>query len=258
MYIYFTVPRDQSSSNHFDEADDYNESLIAAVQARRPLYDHRIPVKERSALKKKALWNEVIRVLGGMYSYLQLNIIRKVLCYLLFYLFVIFLNYRKRRECRVGPEAMETAAWHVHKSETKRICSEWIGSTSLQKLETGISVVRADEVSRRCDGKINVCIYIFSTYLLARFEIVNIVFLILQNYFQFDHRYQLQRAWCWYRWTSSVSELQQCGHGLVSGTWTIACLKPIDTDDIPIDVTDCTFAGSTFAGSNWRTTGSKT
>lgn len=38
---------------------------MAAVYARPALYDHRMPVKERSGLKKKSLWLEVAHVMGG-------------------------------------------------------------------------------------------------------------------------------------------------------------------------------------------------
>lgn len=58
------IEKDQSSS-HITDSDDYNESIIIAVQSRPGLYDHRIPVKERTHLKKQSLWNEVLNIVGG-------------------------------------------------------------------------------------------------------------------------------------------------------------------------------------------------
>jgi len=67
---YFTVEKNQSLSCIAD-SDDYNESIITAVQARPGLYDHRIPVKERTHLKKQSLWNEVLNVIGDTFKCLK-------------------------------------------------------------------------------------------------------------------------------------------------------------------------------------------
>lgn len=48
-----TSPLNNNQSSQLNNPEDYNECLIAAVQARLGLYDHRIPVKERTSLKKK-------------------------------------------------------------------------------------------------------------------------------------------------------------------------------------------------------------
>jgi len=37
-----------------------------AIMERPPLFDHRIDVRERSKLKKKALWEEIKNILGGI------------------------------------------------------------------------------------------------------------------------------------------------------------------------------------------------
>lgn len=77
---YFTVEKDQSSS-HITDSDDYNESIIIAVQSRPGLYDHRIPVKERTHLKKQSLWNEVLNTVGGTFKsfyYKQTFLLNKV------------------------------------------------------------------------------------------------------------------------------------------------------------------------------------
>ncbi|KYN14792.1 hypothetical protein ALC57_13000 [Trachymyrmex cornetzi] len=39
-----------------------------AVQSRPGLYDHRIPVKERTHLKKQSLWNEILNIVGGTFK----------------------------------------------------------------------------------------------------------------------------------------------------------------------------------------------
>ncbi|KYM95847.1 hypothetical protein ALC62_13498 [Cyphomyrmex costatus] len=51
----------QTSNNNIS---DYNEALVNAVYSRPALYDHRIPIKERTSLKKKALWKEVANLMG--------------------------------------------------------------------------------------------------------------------------------------------------------------------------------------------------
>ncbi|XP_072750823.1 uncharacterized protein [Anoplolepis gracilipes] len=47
------IERDESIDIQASNSGDYNEALINAVYARPALYDHRIPIKERTGLKKK-------------------------------------------------------------------------------------------------------------------------------------------------------------------------------------------------------------
>lgn len=58
------MQNDDSTNQVNISPEDYNECLIVAVQARPGLYDHTIPVKDRTTLKKKALWKEVLNILG--------------------------------------------------------------------------------------------------------------------------------------------------------------------------------------------------
>jgi len=75
-YFIFTVEKNQSTDIQASNTNDiqanntndyYNEALINVVCARRALYDHRLPIKERTSLKKKALWNEVANLMGGTF-----------------------------------------------------------------------------------------------------------------------------------------------------------------------------------------------
>jgi len=56
---------DQNKVN--DRITDFNSTLclINAIKARRPLYDHRIPLSERCESIKNKLWNEVYDELQG-------------------------------------------------------------------------------------------------------------------------------------------------------------------------------------------------
>lgn len=56
------VTRDE---NNALEAQEVDEELISIVQQRPALYDHRIPLPERTKFKKKDLWQEVSNCLGG-------------------------------------------------------------------------------------------------------------------------------------------------------------------------------------------------
>ncbi|CAL1687583.1 unnamed protein product [Lasius platythorax] len=47
------------NENNTLETQDIDEELISIVQQRPALYDHRIPLQERTKLKKKDLWQEV-------------------------------------------------------------------------------------------------------------------------------------------------------------------------------------------------------
>lgn len=58
-------------------ADSLDELLIEAVKARKGLYDYRIPVNERTNLRKNALWAEVSNTLGG-----TINIFCEYICIL--------------------------------------------------------------------------------------------------------------------------------------------------------------------------------
>lgn len=46
---------------------DFDERFIMAVLDRPPLYNHRLNVKERSKVKKAALWEEVKNIIDSMY-----------------------------------------------------------------------------------------------------------------------------------------------------------------------------------------------
>lgn len=48
---------------------DFDERLIIEVMNRPSLYDFRLNIKERSKLKKSALWEEVRNTIGGMLKY---------------------------------------------------------------------------------------------------------------------------------------------------------------------------------------------
>lgn len=78
------------STSRFNDADDYNECLVTLVQARRALYDHRVPVKERTALKKKALWNEVVHVLGGTFPFVHMLFVSVQICIVLHYFLCLY------------------------------------------------------------------------------------------------------------------------------------------------------------------------
>jgi len=56
---------DQNKVN--DKINDFNSTLclINAVKARRPLFDHTIPLSERCESIKNKLWNEVYNELQG-------------------------------------------------------------------------------------------------------------------------------------------------------------------------------------------------
>lgn len=58
------------NENNASVAQDIDEELISLIQQRPALYDHRLPLQERSKLKKKDLWQEVSNCLGG-----KLNIV---------------------------------------------------------------------------------------------------------------------------------------------------------------------------------------
>ncbi|XP_071653252.1 uncharacterized protein [Temnothorax longispinosus] len=58
------IEKDQSTSIQTTNTSEYNEALVNAVYSRPALYDHRIPLKDRTSLKKKALWKEVGNLMG--------------------------------------------------------------------------------------------------------------------------------------------------------------------------------------------------
>lgn len=49
-----------------------DETLISFVYARRPLWDFRMPLTERTGLKSKKLWEEVAQSLEGNYYKINL------------------------------------------------------------------------------------------------------------------------------------------------------------------------------------------
>lgn len=83
MYTYYCICLDRSENelnlpehdiNKENEAVEetvaydkskLDEDLISAVQKRRALYDHRIPLKERGRQKKDDLWKDVSQYLKG-------------------------------------------------------------------------------------------------------------------------------------------------------------------------------------------------
>ncbi|KYN23116.1 hypothetical protein ALC57_04901 [Trachymyrmex cornetzi] len=59
----------QLTNNKDDEQqEDIDELLITCVARKRALFDYRLPANERSNLKKKALWQEVCNLMGGVLS----------------------------------------------------------------------------------------------------------------------------------------------------------------------------------------------
>ncbi|XP_077277649.1 uncharacterized protein LOC143905875 [Temnothorax americanus] len=61
---------EQNRQEHTDDHDTekLDEDLISAVKERAPLYDFRIPVKERGRKQKDCLWQEVSKCLKGLYT----------------------------------------------------------------------------------------------------------------------------------------------------------------------------------------------
>lgn len=55
---------------------DFDENLIMAVIERPSLYNHKLDIKERSKLKKSALWEEIKNTLGS-----KSNITIHIRCY---------------------------------------------------------------------------------------------------------------------------------------------------------------------------------
>jgi len=64
-----------ASSQNFNT--DFDENLIMAVMERPALYNHKLNLKERSKLKKSALWEEIKNTLGGKIEYCNLY---QILC----------------------------------------------------------------------------------------------------------------------------------------------------------------------------------
>lgn len=54
-----------SSSTKCVSVDDKNELLINLVEQRPILWDYTLSVKERTTLKKNALWSEISNEMGG-------------------------------------------------------------------------------------------------------------------------------------------------------------------------------------------------
>lgn len=67
----YIAARKQSEAEDVDPFQrvntDFDECLIMEVMNR--LYDFRLNIKERSKLKKSALWEEVRNTIGGMFEY---------------------------------------------------------------------------------------------------------------------------------------------------------------------------------------------
>lgn len=75
--LYLQVEKDQSIDIQASNVTDYNEALINAVYARPALYNYRIPLKERTSLKKKALWNEVANLMSTMTGTSDVEFVQK-------------------------------------------------------------------------------------------------------------------------------------------------------------------------------------
>ncbi|XP_039301705.1 uncharacterized protein LOC105204915 [Solenopsis invicta] len=71
------IEKDQSIDIQASNVTDYNEALINAVYARPALYNYRIPLKERTSLKKKALWNEVANLMSTMTGTSDVEFVQK-------------------------------------------------------------------------------------------------------------------------------------------------------------------------------------
>lgn len=69
----YIAARKQSEAEDVDPFQrvntDFDECLIMEVINRPSLYDFRLNIKERSKLKKSALWEEVRNTIGGMFEY---------------------------------------------------------------------------------------------------------------------------------------------------------------------------------------------
>lgn len=66
MSIFFSgyKPGSDVLESQMDMTTD--ELLIACVAQKPALYDHRLPVSERTVLKKNTLWKEVCNMMGGI------------------------------------------------------------------------------------------------------------------------------------------------------------------------------------------------
>lgn len=53
-------------SSSSTQSSSFEEELIRLVSERPPLYDHRLPLKERSRTIVKDLWTEIIQALNGI------------------------------------------------------------------------------------------------------------------------------------------------------------------------------------------------
>lgn len=78
LYIYFKGKRHETESvvQHSKEGTSesshstqsvltQDELLIELVRTRRSLWDHSIPLNERTRLKKDSLWQEIVNVFDG-------------------------------------------------------------------------------------------------------------------------------------------------------------------------------------------------
>ncbi|KAF0719320.1 MADF domain-containing protein [Aphis craccivora] len=63
------IPPSNLSENTSDDDDnEFYSSLIAEVNERNPLWDHRLPMAARYEPIKQNLWNEIYVALNGIYS----------------------------------------------------------------------------------------------------------------------------------------------------------------------------------------------
>eukprot|EP00102_Acyrthosiphon_pisum_P015400 XP_008185933.1 PREDICTED: uncharacterized protein LOC103310211 isoform X2 [Acyrthosiphon pisum] len=66
---------DDDDDDGDNKVNDFNStsSLISAIKVRRPLFDNRMPLSERSELVKNKLWNEVYTELQGEFTIEELK-----------------------------------------------------------------------------------------------------------------------------------------------------------------------------------------
>lgn len=69
MHVYFSgnKPCNDIALPESQDAEMTTDELLIACVAQKPaLYDHRLPVAERTLLKRNALWQEVCNMMGGI------------------------------------------------------------------------------------------------------------------------------------------------------------------------------------------------
>lgn len=75
-----TLPNTEHDTEDVDETNIADEKLIQAVYAKPGLYNIKLPVKERTKLKKEAMWLEVTHVLGSELTLVNILGFAKYFC----------------------------------------------------------------------------------------------------------------------------------------------------------------------------------